>query len=294
MRRYLKLYFGFLLFVSPVAAWWDAGHMTIAQIAYHELDDEVQIQVDQYIDSVSFPFPDHASFVVSSVWADDIIHEGVDAFFNWHGAAYPYDPNHILANEERQAIIAQLEDTGIVWAINQCLNTLKHPDATPWAKGFMLRMLVHIVGDIHQPLHCASLYSEKFPKGDRAGTKFKIDHPNYTSLHQIFDGAFGLGYHRPARPLTTEDQKYLDELEYTLTESYPRSCFPQLEDREIDHWRQESYELAVDFAYAKFVPNEKVSDEVMQEGQFLTGRQIALAGYRLADLLNEVLRVSSQ
>ena len=285
-----RLIVSFLIVSQSLSAWWDAGHMTIAQIAYHELEPDVKDQVDQYMQVVSDPFPNHATFVTSSVWADDIIEEGVNAFWSWHGAAYPYDPDGVLTDAAQKEIIDNLDNNGIVWAINQCMRTLRNPNASAWSKGFMLRMLIHIVGDIHQPLHCASLYSKDFPKGDRAGTRFYIDHPNYRSLHQIFDGAFDLGGRRPQRPLTDEDQQFLDHLENKLTTAYPRSAFPQLCDQEIDHWRAESYQLAVDFAYHRMTPNGKVSDEVMQEGQLITGRQMTLAGYRLADLLNDALK----
>ena len=36
-------------------------------------------------------------------------------------------------------------------------------------KAIYLTWLMHLVGDIHQPLHCAAVFSEQFPNGDKGG-----------------------------------------------------------------------------------------------------------------------------
>jgi hypothetical protein len=60
-------------------------------------------------------------------------------------------------------------------------------------KALFARYLVHLVGDIHQPLHSVSLYNTTFPSGDRGGNSLKIIILNGTSqnLHSYWDaGAF--------------------------------------------------------------------------------------------------------
>ncbi len=55
------------------------------------------------------------------------------------------------------------------------------------------RYLVHVVGDIHQPLHSVSLFNATYPSGDRGGNSLKITLLNGTSqnLHSFWDsGAF--------------------------------------------------------------------------------------------------------
>lgn len=278
------------LFMNPtLSAWWDAGHMAVAEIAYEDLLPEVKEKVDAYLESVSKSFPNYSDFVTASLWADDIVHDGINAFHEWHGKAIPYDPQNILSPEEHQRILAKFEGQNIVWAISECLETLENPKATTWAKGFMLRMLIHIVADIHQPCHCVSYYSPEFPNGDRAGTKYKIKHPDFKSLHAIFDGAFGLCVRQPERPMNDADKAYLNELVALLKNKYPRESLSQLDEKIVDKWRQESYDIGVNFAYAHIRPNKTPSENVMKEGKEITGQRIALAGYRLADLLNKSL-----
>lgn len=58
-----------------------------------------------------------------------------------------------------------------------------------------MRYLVHVVGDVHQPLHASSLFNDRFPKGDQGGNLFliKLDE-NIDELHKLFDsGANKLG-----------------------------------------------------------------------------------------------------
>jgi S1/P1 Nuclease len=272
-----------------LSAWWDVGHMAVAKIAYEELLPEVKDKVDAYLEAVSGSFPHHSDFMTASVWADDIVHDGIHAFGEWHRAARPYDPHKVLTPQEHAKILTKFEDHDIVWAINGCLKTIGEKSSSPWAKGFMLRMLIHIVGDIHQPCHCVTFYSADFPKGDKTGTKYKIKHEVFKSLHALFDGAFGLTVRRPERPISEGDKAYLNDLVKHLRQKFPRDSFPQLSDCNIDHWRQDSYNLGVNFAYANILPHHEVPSHVMEEGKIVTGKQLALAGYRLADLLNSLL-----
>lgn len=60
-------------------------------------------------------------------------------------------------------------------------------------RSLFARYLVHLVGDIHQPLHSVSLYNRTFPKGDAGGNLLKIRILNGTSqnFHSFWDsGAF--------------------------------------------------------------------------------------------------------
>ena len=52
------------------------------------------------------------------------------------------------------------------------------------------RLMIHIIGDIHQPLHTATLFSAEFPKGDMGGNLFEIIYlkkKSYKELHEFWD-----------------------------------------------------------------------------------------------------------
>jgi hypothetical protein len=271
--------------------WWDLGHMAVAQIAYEELTPEVRQKADACLKSVSADFPLTSDFVSCSTWADDISNAGIRAFFVWHGSARPYSLDGTLSPEKEAEIVKRFVGNDIVWAIEQCCATFRNPHATPWAKGFMLRMLIHIVGDIHQPMHCITLYSKEFPHGDVAGTRYMIAHQHDT-LHDLFDAAFGPLENRANHPLTQEESLRLTLYTKSATSSFSRAvCDKNLHDHTTpDSWRQESFEIGRDFAYARCALGKKVSDDVLYQGKLICEERIALAGYRLADLLNDLLK----
>lgn len=51
----------------------------------------------------------------------------------------------------------------------------------------LFRFLVHLVGDIHQPLHSVSLWNHQFPNGDQGGNRFIVSFQNMTNLHAVWD-----------------------------------------------------------------------------------------------------------
>ncbi len=64
---------------------------------------------------------------------------------------------------------------------------------------FMLRFLVHLVGDIHMPLHNISRVNKKFPNGDHSGSKFKL--LLHSDLHTYWDNLL-YEYKNVPNPLT--------------------------------------------------------------------------------------------
>jgi len=64
----------------------------------------------------------------------------------------------------------------------------------------MYRTLIHLVGDIHQPLHAVSRYTKAHPGGDAGGNLFYIKYNNIHNLHALWDAQVGLsdgGYPTP-------------------------------------------------------------------------------------------------
>lgn len=55
----------------------------------------------------------------------------------------------------------------------------------------MLRLLIHMVGDMHQPMHAATLFDERFPQGDKGGNSFTVyNGKTKTNLHSVWDQGF--------------------------------------------------------------------------------------------------------
>lgn len=91
------------------------------------------------------------SFVESACWADDIKNYNFQAFSNWHFLDRPYNPDGFLN--------ATGPNQNIIWAIDQVLFTLgkKSYQTSILENSIAMRLLIHFVGDYHQPLHISTL-----------------------------------------------------------------------------------------------------------------------------------------
>lgn len=146
-------------------------------------------------------------------------------------------------------------------------------------------MLAHFVGDIHQPLHTVSLFSAAHPDGDQGGNKFVIiEKSQRSNLHKLWDSGFGLYDNENASP------EQIRELTNTITASYPRTYFGEKVINELspEAWTKEGMKNAVTYVY-KTPENIAPSVDYWNTGKRVSSEQVALAGYRLAQLLNQLL-----
>jgi len=102
-----------------------------------------------------------------SCWADDIRSNGLTAFSKWH-----YIDNPLIDNTDKKFVLedASEDSNNIVYALKEATHTLsfsphKKNASVDFGRSLMMRMLIHLMGDLHQPLHVSSRYNKEFPKG---------------------------------------------------------------------------------------------------------------------------------
>jgi S1/P1 Nuclease len=67
------------------------------------------------------------------------------------------------------------QDVNSINTINWCLSVLKaNKDGVTFERAFMARYLLHVVGDIHQPLHDTMMFNGTYKTGDLGGKKDNI------------------------------------------------------------------------------------------------------------------------
>ena len=149
--------------------------------------------------------------------------------------------------------------------------------------------LFHLVGDLHQPMHTTALFTtERFQEGDRGGNETKIT-PG-SNLHSFWDSRLGSNNLLPSTVGTRAVEAMTT---YAAEAEKAALCL------DVEHWLQETHQLAVDVAYspaimegvaeqedsgADFVPIA-ISDEYKTTAGSVSQRRVAEAGYRLAGLL---------
>lgn len=261
-----------------VFAWGVVGHRVVAQIAYDQLTPKVRANVEALTRKLDGSWRVY-SFSQSANWPDWLLSHDVTAFSSWH---------YINLGYAKDGLASQAADAHhVVWAIDQAINVLQSQRSSDVEKALFLRFLIHFVGDIHQPLHCIDLYSAAFPNGDRGGNLFLIQDAKSKNLHQFWDR--GLNYFDLFYKSYPRHAKQIEGLASQIENRYPRSSFSQLlAVTDAKAWSQESYQLAKKSVY-NIELGSKPNSEYISKGQTVVGKQLALAGYRLGDLLNRLM-----
>jgi hypothetical protein len=169
-------------------------------------------------------------------------------------------------------------------AVERHLQVLADRDAPREQRLDALRVIVHVIGDVHQPLHSGD-------NRDRGGNDLNVDmgpQREPRTLHgywdrQLVDVAMdGRSERAFARQLAREHRRQARSLQAGG----------------MTDWMQESYEIARDFAYGRvpsFACGQKppfvvrLPDDYRTEGAKIARERLARAGIRLAGVLNAAL-----
>jgi hypothetical protein len=280
-------------------AWDSTGHHLVAEIAYHHLSDHARSRVDQLaklnaeLEKPCGSNPSSCDVVDQAGWMDTLPGRGNYLYKTWHYTDEPLS----LDGTAIPADISYPATNNAAWAIGNLQQILTNEHSLENEKALYLNFLVHIVADIHQPLHGTSAYSRNHPDGDRGGNSYKIHTTPYLAknLHSLWDkgaGFFAKGYSH--YPLLRSDVK---QLAARIEADYPESSLSPLnlshKKRGDSHWSSRAYEwamqsrrIAKEVAYTT-PENATVSTAYLANAQQTAEKQIAQAGYDLAEILND-------
>ena len=314
MRKWLL--FGNLcacLLSTDAVAWWDEGHMQIAAVAYERLTPAVRAEVDvlvrlnpEYSNWVAgYPARNAAqyAFVRASAWADDIktpemnyTDKGDKPTSPKAGQNIGYYDNLMHKYWHFKDIgfstdDTPLEDADPVNALTQIkvLTAGLAPSSglPDEVRSYDLVWLIHLVGDAHQPLHATARFSHDLPHGDQGGNKEMVVPATgeVIALHFYWDRLLGSSStpEGAIRDALISDDTKLPEPDSTLATNI-----------NPDDWFTESEKLAEANAYAE--PVKSGAQPHLLDRQYETNarnvarQQAALAGARLANLLNAALK----
>ncbi len=268
--------------VGTAWAWIDTGHMVVAAIAESKLTPAATKALERLV-KIGTDVKTN-TFVTVSCYPDD--------FKNDEDRAWHYINYHFRSDGKETS--NKPEDKNVVWAIEKFTAVLENAKAPDNEKAQAIRYLVHFVGDIHQPMHAIARDTDAFPAGDRGGNDFKIkpiegwgDRP-VGNLHALWD--FGCGEFKPIpRPLSPEGLDKIKSIAKSITDEYPEDKLGELGSSKPGDWVNESCALAKTQAYA-LGENSTPSEDYLKRGRETCRRRAALAGYRLASVLNRVFK----
>jgi hypothetical protein len=265
-----------LLFPLKALAWNALGHMVVADIAYLNLKPEVREKANKLVSYLHHEYPKTNSFVDISTWPDLIRWQKIEMFTHWHYIDVPF-------TDGTAPIVDTIDSDNGVWALNTMQRIVKNENANEYERGRFLAFLVHIVGDLHQPLHTVSRITSKTPKGDAGGNKVYVHYKGKrVNLHTIWDEGAG-AFTGEASPENAE------LLAKSIAARYPQQHFAaRAKDLDANTWTKEGMENAKKYVYST-QEDAEVTTAYIENGRQLAEQEAALAGYRLAEMLNTLL-----
>lgn len=301
---------GFCLFCQTCVAWNRAGHMVSGAMAYSALKLANPAALDAWtavlgrhphyvqrwqrkLESVDAGERDQYLWMLAARWPDDVRGDEEYDKPQWHYINYAYKP----AGQPASVATVGPAAVNIVTAFRENLETLKS-DADEPHKAVALCWLLHLVGDVHQPLHTTKLFTTDFsvPDGDRGGTLFYIratEQAEPITLHKFWDDLI----------LGSEDVRAVRNTSILLRRKYPAGGFTELSrptaESDFRHWAEtESFSLARSAVYRAGQlqgSSQRADAPVLPEGyarqsKLVAERRLSLAAWRLAALLGQLPR----
>jgi hypothetical protein len=306
-----------LIFVwsVPSYGWYGFGHMAVAYVAYEQLSPEKKDRVDKLLrlnpdrkhwlvlipKSASAEDRRAMIFMVAATWADRIkkltppykndtangdIPDGKpsnrqnigyqDHFLHkyWHFVDIPLAQDGTDVSHEKipkPNAATQIRVFRAVLASNKS-------DAL---KSYDLSWLLHLVGDVHQPLHCVARFGKNQQNGDAGGNAVKLcAAPCRDNLHGFWDGLPG------------DSESPLDAMIYA--KKLAAADATMANDLIVSDWLTESFNDAEQFVYVAPIGLGAgpftINDTYRANATQVVERRIALAGARLAKILNQELK----
>ncbi len=236
--------------------WGKTGHRVVSKLAQQYLTTKAQKEIDILLDG--------ASLVSISTYGDEIkSNPKYKALRPWHYINLPLDESYANAKKNPKG--------DVVMAIKKCIAKVKDQNEHKNERAFYLKLLVHFIGDLHQPMHVGR-------KEDRGGNSIRLQWFGKTSnLHRLWDSHLIDSHGLNATQLLGD----LEELSPKLIK--------EIQNQSLEQWVNESQALAK-IIYENTPSNSKLGEEYQSRYLPLLKIQLQRGGLRLAAQLNEIFK----
>ena len=255
MKNYIALIFLLATTINSHAEdWGKTGHRTVGQIAQENLSRKASKAIASLLDG--------ESLALVSNYGDDIKSDKRYNKFNpWHYVNLPLDKPYSIESANSQGDIIQ--------GIQYCVNVIKDPKALKADKAFYLKLLVHFIGDLHQPMHMGK-------EEDKGGNDVKLTwFGKSTNLHRVWDSDLIEGFDMSFSELAAEAP--------TLSK---KDKIAIMQGGALD-WMREGHKITTSL-YEDLPENGKLGYEYAYKYTDLMRSQLQKGGLRLAKMLNEI------
>ncbi len=236
--------------------WGKTGHRVVGEVAQKYLKGKTKRKIRKLLKG--------QTLAEVANYADDIKSDrSYDAFMPWHYVNF--DPDQEYRN------VTPSPEGDVVMGILRCKEILEDETRSEEDHVFYLKMLIHLVGDLHQPLHAGRA-------ADRGGNDIQIQwFGNGSNLHRLWDtnmiNTYGMSY--------TELSQKVDKLS--------RKERLALQQGDVYAWVEETQEIA-NVVYDSAKIGEKLGYAYSYKYWDTVEDQLLKGGVRLAAVLNNIFK----
>lgn len=237
--------------------WGQKGHDTVAYIAECHLSPEAKAAAEELLDG--------RSIVYYANWLDNASHTPEYSFSKtWHYKNIDVDETFETAKIN--------EKGDIVTALEKQISVLRDTTLSKEERSLALKMTVHLLGDIHQPMHLGHA-------SDLGGNRWEVRYfKNPTNLHSVWDSKIVESAHKWSY---SEWQQQIDRADTAQTAEILSLSTPQ-------EWAKETYMISKE-VYEKTPQDFNIEYNYIAEWTPLIEQQFLKGGLRLAEVLNVAL-----
>jgi len=254
MKKIFTTLFVTMAIMAQSFGWGQNGHRVVGQLAEWHINSKTKKNIERILG--------HESLPMVANWMDEIKSDkNYDHTATWHWVTIPDGQDYEKTIQE---------ETGDAYEmLLVIINELKSGKLSEKQEREYLKMLVHIVGDLHQPLHVGR-------GDDRGGNNVKVTYFNQeTNLHSVWDTKMIEGQNLSF----TEIAKHLNRRADKNTVKKYQNATP------VD-WLKEAMTLR---PMVYDIPeNNKLSYEYNYKYYDLVEERLLAGGLRLAGILNDI------
>jgi hypothetical protein len=295
----------------PAVAWDDVGHKITAYVAWQRMSPAARENVIRVLRSApedsmlsayymsNGPEPvdtrKREYFELVATWADIVRDRAFGTRYKkYHHSNWHYDDIFWRqTGDGRIDIVNRAEEGGV--AINKLQEfdrVIRDADASPRDKAIAVAWIMHLTGDIHQPLHNSARLTESEPNGDEGGNLFLLEprteeNKNPLDLHWFWDSIVPRSL-----PLAGDqcDRVYVENLADRMMRKYPFAKLRSgLEVGQFEKWHQEAFALNYTDVFTPDLKRLTMPSARYKKNAYnVAEHQLVLAGYRLGETLNAV------
>ncbi|WNH12819.1 S1/P1 nuclease [Thalassobellus suaedae] len=234
--------------------WGSTGHRVVGEIADQYLKSKTKRKLRELLHNESLAFV--------STYADDIKSDKrYNDFYTWHYINIPLESNYEESKKN--------ESGDLITGIEHCIKIIKDDNSSDEDKAFYLKLLIHFIGDLHQPMHVGLAE-------DKGGNDFKLQwFYNDTNLHAVWD----------TKMINSYDMSYseLAENANVLNKEQVKA----IQKGSLIDWVNDTHKLTRQ-VYANVKPDENLRYRYSYDNFKTVRTQLQKGGIRLAKILNDL------